>query len=202
MRFTGTLASALALSLAAATAALAQDVDPRFTVFADACFNSGEQPPINSVLDRALGLGWTAIDRTADPELQAVVENAEAAASEDASGILVTFVVIHQLTRNLGGAPLFLMITEAGSEAGSSAACYLFDFAADIAPEIAPISAMVGIQPSQTRDEPGTLALVLWNPVLLPPTEIRMTFVPAGSSFIGASGFDGVSFEGRWSPDE
>jgi hypothetical protein len=200
MRFARPVAAALTLSLAASTAATAQDVDPRFTAFADACFGPGLQPPISAVLDTALGLGWTRVDRTADPELQAVVGNARAAASEDASGIPVTFVVIHQLTRDLGGTPLYLMITEAGSEAGSSASCYLFDFAADAALEVEPISAMVGIAPGQTRDEPGTFAVVVWYPVLVAPSEIVMLFVPPGSSFAGASGFDGVSFEARWQP--
>ncbi|MCW5696356.1 MAG: hypothetical protein KIS96_06420 [Bauldia sp.] len=203
MRFSRTLASALALSLAA-PAALAHDADPRFAAFVEACFGAGARPSVAAVIETALGLGWVEVERSADPELESLMQRGDEAMAEapDEDDVAIESFDNRLFAREIEGAPFYLVLTEVASAFGNLAGCYLYDFAADAAPDFAPMSEVLGGEPYQTADEAGTLTAAAWAlPSAFPGVlEVGATFIPAGSAFAAETGFDGVSFLARWSP--
>jgi hypothetical protein len=190
-------ALALVAALGAAPALAAPSAyDLAFVdAFAEACVPQRLSYP--GTQQTALAAGWTAVERTAHPELDAMMAISEAAAQDPE-----LFDVSYEyriFSKPIEGTPHYLLVSrssaaiEAGGDPWINIGCYLYNFEAlePIDPE--PVSALTG-QPIANSQIDMHLAGWIWGPPCpMPRTgDTYLTFIPEVSQYKDKTGFSGL----------
>ncbi len=197
MRLAAGSALALVAALGAAPALAAPSAyDLAFVdAFAEACVPQRLSYP--GTQETALAAGWTAVERNAHPELDAMMAISEAAAKDPE-----LFDVSYEyriFSKPIEGTPHYLLVSrssaaiEEGGDPWVNIGCYLYNFEAlePIDPE--PVSALTG-QPIANSQIDMHLAGWIWGPPCpMPRTgDTYLTFIPEVSQYKDKTGFTGL----------
>lgn len=197
----------LAAAIIPAAAAPAGYGEAFVGAFAAACVP--ERLSYTGTKSNAEELGWTAAERTAHPELAALLARMEAGLAE-AADMQPTFD--YQLyARPVAGADHYLVVSRSsfvmdlGSgedasepEVWASIGCYLYNFDAAEPIDPAPMTALIEKPIAHAVDQDGIVGHVWGPPCPMPRTgDSYLTFIAEGSPAAAQTGFSGlmVKFE-------
>lgn len=192
--------TALALAGASLTAAPALAAPTAYDLafvdaFAEACVPQRLSYP--GTQQNALATGWTAVERSAHPELDTLLGLSEAGALDPE--LFDTAFEYQAYERPLEGQPHFLVVSrasaaiEAGGDPWINIGCYLYNFdaVAPIDPE--PVTALIGQPISGSQIDMHLNAWVWGPPCPMPRTgDTYLTFVPEVSQYRDQTGFSGL----------
>jgi hypothetical protein len=193
----GAVAGLLAAGAAMPAAAAPSQYDLDFvSAFAEACVPG--RLGYQSTIDTALTQGWARVERTANPELDAMMAISE----REASSPDLDSTFQHALySKAIQGQAHYLMVSRVSVNVGSEdepnvrnvIGCYLYnlDATAPIDPE--PVTALIG-KPIASSHSDETLVGYTWGPPCPMPRTLDtyLTFLPEGSEFSDQAGFSGL----------
>lgn len=163
--------------------------------FAEACVPQRLSYP--GTQETALARGWTEVERTAHPELDAMMAISEAAAEDpelfDASFEYRIFA------KPIEGETHYLLVSrasaaiEAGGDPWINIGCYLYNFEALAPIDPEPVSALTG-QPIANSQIDMHINGWIWGPPCpMPRTgDTYLTFIPEVSQYKDQTGFTGL----------
>lgn len=165
--------------------------------FAEACVPQRLSYP--GTLENARGQGWTDVERSASPELDAMLAISEAAALDPELQATFEYQI---LAKSFEDTEHFLVVSRSSFVIDPEEdpvdpwiliGCYIYnlDATAPIDPE--PVTALIG-KPISSSISDETLTAHVWGPPCpMPRTgDTYLTFVPEGSPQAEATGFSGL----------
>jgi hypothetical protein len=190
----------LALAAAPAFASDSMDYGQAFVdAFAEACVP--ERLSYAGTKANAEALGWTVAERSAHPELDAMMAIMDAGATEAAEEMQATFDY-GLYSKPVADVTHFLVVSRASFVIGEPddplnpwvyIGCYLYNLDAAEPIDPAPVSALVGNPISHSLDEDGLVAHVWGPPCPMPRTgDSYLTFIAEDSPHVAATGFSGL----------
>jgi hypothetical protein len=150
--------------------------------------------------NQATDQGWTEVDQTAHPELDAIMKKALAELEADDTFPDIQFQY-QAYRRDVAGRPHYLVVSHFNSgiiegfdDPFIEIGCYLYDFDAGEPVDPAPVTAFTGKPLAREQVEPGHIAGYLWGPPCpLPRTgDTYLTLIPDGSRYAEQTGFTGL----------
>lgn len=190
-----TLALVAALGAAPALAAPTAYDLAFVSEFAEACVPQRLSYP--GTQDNALAKGWTAVERSAHPELDAMMAISEAAAADPE---LIDATYQYRIfSKPIEGQPHYLLVSRAGAaieEGGDpwiTIGCYLYNFEALAPIDPEPVSALTG-QPIANSQINMHINGWIWGPPCPMPRTLDtyLTFIPEVSQYKDQTGFTGL----------
>jgi hypothetical protein len=191
------LAGLVALCATPALAVPAQYDIAFVSEFADACVPQRMSYP--GTQQTALAEGWTEVQRTAHPELDAMMAISEREAS--APDLQATFEYA-LYSKSIGEIDHFLVVSRMSAIVGEPGdplnpwvyiGCYLYNLDATGAIDPEPVTALIGNPISNSQVDDTIVAYVWGPPCPMPRTgDTYLTYVPEGGEYAGASGFSGL----------
>ena len=191
------LAGLMAAGAAMPAVAVPAQYDIDFvSAFADACVP--QRMSYEGTRQTALAEGWGKVERTAHPELDAMMAISEREAA--APDLKATFVY-ELFAKPIGGVDHHLVVTRMSADVGTEAepdiwnlvGCYLYnlDATGPIDPE--PVTALIGKPISNSINEDDIVGYVWGPPCPMPRTmDTYLTYVGAGSEQVQVGGFTGL----------
>jgi hypothetical protein len=190
-------ASAIAALLVSPAPASAGDYDIDFvTAFAEACVPQRMSYP--GTVDTARAAGWREVERTAHPELDALMAKSEEAASDPELKPTFAYTL---LAKAIAGIDHHLVVSRSSfvldpdenpPDPWVLIGCYLYNLDATAPVDPAPVTALIG-NPIANSHADDTLTAHVWGPPCpMPRTgDTYLTYIPDGSPHADA-GFTGV----------
>ena len=159
--------------------------------FREACVP--ERLSYEGTVGHARALGWVAVEPSSHPEFAKVMEHSAKGLEEaKADGLELSFRQV-SLVRKVESRDLHLIVSFTESEFLDQIGCYLYDFAATEPVPAADVSAMLGAEIAQSMETAQITSHVWGPPPSMPRTlDTYLTYIPAGSSHVEQTGFDGV----------
>lgn len=146
----------------------------------------------------AEALGWVAAERTAHPELAAMMAKSEAAAAEAAEEMQGSFeqrlyaLPIAAVTHYLVVSRSSFVVTDP-EDPWVFIGCYLYNFDATAPIDPAPMTALLETPISNSVDQDGLVAHVWGPPCPMPRTgDSYLSFVAEDSPHVAETGFSGL----------
>jgi hypothetical protein len=187
----------MAALVAAPAPSWARDYDEAFVAaFAAACVPQRMSYPGTVATARAEG--WRDVERTAHPELDALMAKSEEAANDPELKPTFAFTLF---SKPIGGIDHYLVVSRASFVIDPDEdppnpwvyiGCYLYNLDATAPVDPAPVTALIG-NPISNSHADDTLTAHVWGPPCpMPRTgDTYLTFIPDGSPHT-AAGFSGV----------
>ena len=201
----------MALAAAPAIAAESADYGQAFVdAFAEACVPERLSYP--GTRANAEKLGWMAAERSAHPELAAMMKVMDAGALEAEAEMQGTFA--YQIyAKTVAEVPHYLIVSRSTFIVGEPddplnpwvrIGCYLYNFDASAPIDPAPVSAFTGNPIAREVDQEGIVSYLWGPPCPMPRTgDTYMTFVADDSPHKSQTGFSGLMMKFETSePDE
>lgn len=165
--------------------------------FAEACVPQRLSYPGTQA--QAVSAGWSPAERTADPELDAMMAVAEAAADDPE---LPTEFDYHIYTRPIAAQTHYLVVSRASFTIGEAddplnpwvyIGCYLYNLDATAPIDPAPVSALTGNPIANEVDQEGLVSYVWGPPCPMPRTgDTYLSFIADDSPHVSQTGFSGL----------
>lgn len=197
MRHTGLALVLASLMVAPAQAAPEPYATAFVSAFADACLPG--RLSYEGTQAAAVASGWVETPRSADPELETILEFADAEAQ--APELQGTFAY-RVFSRPIGGADHFLVVSrssfvidpdEEPANPWVLIGCYLYNLRATAPINPAPVSDLLGVPVANAAVDETMTGYVWGPPCPMPRTgDTYMTFVPEGSPHEARTGFSGL----------
>ena len=167
------------------------------SAFADACVP--QRMSYDGTRETALAEGWARVERSAHPELDAMMAKSEAAAVDPELQMTFDYVLF---SKAIQGQAHYLVVSRSSAIIGEPddplnpwvyIGCYLYnlDATGPIDPE--PVTALIGNPIANSINEDDIVGYLWGPPCPMPRTgDTYLTFVGAGSSQVDVGGFTGL----------
>jgi hypothetical protein len=198
--------AALALAASPALAEVPADYGQTFVdTFAAACVPERLSYPGTKA--NAEKLGWTVTERSAHPELSAMMAKMDEGAAEAAADMQGTFE-FELYSKSVVDLPHYLVVARSsfivdglGKEGEEPdpwvyIGCYLYNFDATAPIDPAPVTALTGKPIASTVEDNGLVGYVWGPPCPMPRTgDTYMSFFADGSPHTASTGFSGLTIK-------